>query len=341
MEQKPQSLFIDEVVIEVVSGKGGDGCVSFRREKYVPRGGPNGGDGGRGGDVVLKASEQLHTLLDQKYQRFYRAAHGGRGSSKNQTGKSVAPLIIPVPVGTMVYDTETNLLLSDLISSGQEYIVARGGRGGRGNTAFKTSTLQAPRTAEEGAPGESKIIRLELKLMADVGLVGFPNAGKSTLISRISAARPRIADYPFTTLIPNLGIVRLPNYSSLVVADIPGIIENAHLGAGLGLRFLRHIERTRFLLLIIDLSPLNERDSVAELDILLHELRNYSQTLADKPFFVVGNKIDLPDHTVKLHQLTAELRERGLPLYAISAVTGAGVQHLLTAVWQAVQEDPE
>ncbi|MBN2054922.1 GTPase ObgE [bacterium] len=329
-------MFIDEATIEVRAGNGGRGCVSFRREKYIPRGGPDGGDGGHGGNVVLRATSRLHTLLDQKYQRIHRAERGQHGRGKQQTGRSGEHLVLEMPIGTLVYDNLSGDLLADLTEEGQEAVIARGGRGGKGNMAFKTATRQAPRFAQPGEVGEKRQLRLQLKLMADVGLVGFPNAGKSTLIASISAARPKIADYPFTTLVPHLGIVSHHGEQHLVFADIPGIIEHAYEGAGLGLRFLRHIERTRFLIMLIDLSPMTGRDPVAEFTILRSELTNYSASLAVKPFIVAASKIDLPDHAEKLRLLSEFLLPQGLTPHPISAVTGAGIPTLLDAVWDGV-----
>ncbi len=332
-------MFIDEAVIEVEAGSGGNGCVSFRREKYVPRGGPDGGDGGRGGDVILVADESLNTLLDYHYRTRYKAENGGHGSGKTRRGRNGQPLILRVPVGTLVYDTDTGVLLADLSRHGQRFVVARGGKGGRGNAAFATPTRQAPRFAEKGLPGEKRRIRLELKLLADVGLVGMPNAGKSTLLSRVSAARPKIADYPFTTLTPHLGVVRW-NDQTFVMADIPGLIEGAHAGVGLGHQFLRHIERARLLLYLLDASPLAEPDPLTAFEILQTELRLYSPALLEKPALAALNKIDtLPDRSV-LTPVQEALQARGLTVFCISAATGEGVDALIGALAQQVASLP-
>jgi GTP-binding protein len=286
------SMFIDEVRIQVKAGDGGNGCLAFRREKYVPRGGPSGGDGGRGGDVVLVSTEHANTLLMFRFNPEHKAERGRHGEGSKRTGAEGAPAEVPVPVGTVVYDDETGERLFDFTEPGQRFTVAHGGRGGKGNARFATSTHQVPTEHEPGRPGEEKRLRLELKLLADVGLVGFPNAGKSTLISRISAARPKIADYPFTTLEPNLGVVQLPNYKSFVVADIPGLIEGAHEGAGLGIQFLRHIERTRLLAHLVDVSEGSLREPVQDFEIIMNELASFSDELPKKPMIVVATKVD-------------------------------------------------
>ena len=330
-------MFVDQVSITVRSGDGGAGCVSFRREKYVPKGGPDGGNGGRGGDVVLRADSQLHTLLDQRYQREYAAQKGAPGQSSRKTGRSGESLSIHVPCGTVVRDAESGELLADLVAHDQTYLAAKGGRGGRGNAEFATSTNRTPRRAESGRPGEERHLLLELKLIADVGLVGFPNAGKSTLISVISAARPKIADYPFTTLEPNLGIVRYREYDSFTVADLPGLIEGAHEGKGLGMTFLRHVERTRVLAVIIEC--LSE-DYLRDLKILRNELSSYSGELARKPWFVAVSKTDIadPDMEKRIHDFA---REIDTPVYRFSAVSGAGVDALKDAMWLIMQEAEE
>ena len=287
-------LFLDEARILVKAGDGGNGCLAFRREKYVPRGGPSGGDGGRGGDVYLVATSQHNTLLQFSYNPEHKAGRGTHGEGSNRTGAEGASLDIQVPVGTVVHDESTGDRLVDLAEAGQRFLVARGGRGGRGNARFVSSTLtRPPRSMSRAGRGEEKRLRLELKLLADVGLVGFPNAGKSTLISRISAARPKIADYPFTTLEPNLGVVQLPDYRSFVVADIPGLIEGAHLGAGLGIQFLRHIERTRLLVHLVDVSETSGRDPVQDFETIMTELASFSEELAHKPMIVVATKMDV------------------------------------------------
>jgi GTP-binding protein len=329
-------MFVDEAIIRVKAGDGGNGCVAFRREKYVPRGGPSGGDGGRGGDVVLVASQHHNTLLHFRFNPEHRAERGRHGEGSNRTGRSGAALEVPVPIGTVVYDADSGQALFDFTAAGQRFIVARGGRGGRGNQHFATPTRQAPVHAEPGQPGEERRLRLVLKLLADVGLVGFPNAGKSTLISRISAARPKVADYPFTTLEPHLGVVQMPDLRTFVVADIPGLIEGAHLGHGLGTQFLRHIERTRLLLHLVDVSESSGRDPKRDLDVILEELAGYSEQLASKPMFVVATKLDVLEDRRRLESLRRKAKRRGLPFFAISAVTGQGVKELLGAVAAAV-----
>ena len=320
--------FLDEARILVKAGDGGNGCLAFRREKYVPRGGPSGGDGGRGGDVVMVATSQQNTLLQFSYNPEHKAQRGGHGEGSNCTGADGKSIEIPVPVGTVVFDDTTGERLFDFTEDGQRFVVAKGGKGGRGNARFVTSTHQAPTEHEPGRPGDEKHLRLELKLLADVGLVGFPNAGKSTLISRISAARPKIADYPFTTLEPNLGVVQLPNYKSFVVADIPGLIEGAHLGHGLGIQFLRHIERTRLLAHLVDVSEMSGRNPVDDFETVITELASFSDDLAKKPMIVVATKMDAaqdPDRVASLRDLA---RERGLTFFEISSATGLGIEAL-------------
>ncbi len=320
-------MFVDEVEIEVRAGDGGRGCVSFRREKYVPRGGPDGGDGGQGGNVILEVDPGLHTLLDYRYQRHYRAGRGAHGQGSNKTGASASDLILRVPVGTVVFD-DTGSCLGDLATPSERLLVARGGRRGRGNARFASSTHQVPRQAEPGRPGEHRRLRLELKLLADVGIVGFPNAGKSTLISKLSAARPKVADYPFTTLTPHLGLVRLDDGRDFVLADIPGLVPGAASGKGLGLRFLRHVERCRLLLHLIDLDPATGRDPVADWESLQTELQAYSPSLAARPQVVAANKRDLLGSAARLESLQAFCRREGLPFFAISALTGEGLHSL-------------
>ncbi|MBM3739238.1 MAG: GTPase ObgE [Acidobacteria bacterium] len=322
-------MFIDEATILVKAGDGGNGILAFRREKFVPKGGPSGGDGGRGGNVVLAASEHYNTLLHLRYNPEHRAARGRHGEGSNKTGRTGASAEVPVPVGTVVYDADSGDLIHDFTRHGEKFVVAEGGRGGRGNARFASSTHQAPTEHEDGKPGESRRLRLELKLLADVGLVGFPNAGKSTLISRISAARPKIADYPFTTLEPNLGVVRLDDHRTFVVADIPGLIEGAHEGAGLGIRFLRHIERTRVLVHLVDMSELTGRNPSDDFKVVLKELAAFSPALAAKPMIVAASKMDVMQDPKPVENLKRMAKRRGLPFAAISAVTGAGIPELL------------
>jgi GTPase len=324
-------VFIDEVIISVKAGDGGNGCLAFRREKYVPRGGPSGGDGGRGGDVTLFSSEHYNTLLHFRFNPEHTAERGRHGEGSNRTGRDGASIELPVPVGTVVYDAETGEALVDFTSPGQRYVAAHGGRGGRGNARFATPTHQAPTEHEEGKSGEFFRLRLELKLLADVGLVGFPNAGKSTLISRLSAARPKIADYPFTTLEPNLGVVQAGG-GTFVMADIPGLIEGAHEGHGLGTRFLRHIERTKLLAHLVDVSDFSGRDPGTDFDIILEELTQYSGELANKPMIVVAAKIDACQDSSRIDRVKAKAQEHGLPFYAISSVTGAGIEEFRHAM---------
>jgi len=325
-------MFIDEARILVKAGDGGNGCLAFRREKYVPRGGPSGGDGGRGGDVVLVADEHENTLLKFRFNPEHKAERGRHGEGSNRTGAEGHSIDLDVPVGTVVYDEATGERLFDFTEPGQRFTVARGGKGGRGNARFATSTHQAPTEHEPGHPGEEKRLRLELKLLADVGLVGFPNAGKSTLISRISAAHPKIADYPFTTLEPSLGVVQLENYRSFVVADIPGLIEGAHLGHGLGIQFLRHIERTRLLAHLVDVSDASGRDPVRDFETVMEELASFSDELARKPMLVVATKMDVAQDAARVASLRDLAAERGLPYFEISGVTGLGIDALKRAM---------
>jgi GTP-binding protein len=329
-------MFVDEVKIRVKAGDGGNGCVAFRREKYVPRGGPSGGDGGRGGDVILVSSEHYNTLLHFRFNPEHKAERGRHGEGSNRTGRDGASIELPVPVGTLVYDAETGALLHDFTRPGERFVVARGGRGGRGNARFATSTHQAPTEHEPGFPGEEKHLRLELKLLADVGLVGFPNAGKSTLISRISAARPKIADYPFTTLEPHLGVVEAGEGRSFVVADIPGLIEGAHQGHGLGTRFLRHIERTRLLVHLVDVSEASGRDPAHDYEVILRELTSFSPALAAKPMLVAASKIDIAQDPARVESVARLAQERGLPFLAISSVTGEGIPALVQTMAERV-----
>jgi GTP-binding protein len=331
-------LFIDEVTITVKAGDGGNGCLAFRREKYVPRGGPSGGDGGRGGDVILVASSHYNTLLHFRFNPEHRAERGRHGEGSNRKGRDGASIEVATPVGTIVYDAETNEKLHDFTHAGDRFLVAQGGRGGRGNARFATSTHQAPTEHEPGKPGEERRLRLELKLLADVGLVGFPNAGKSTLISRISAARPKIADYPFTTLEPNLGVVTTDDgdLRTFVVADIPGLIEGAHLGHGLGVQFLRHIERTRLLVHLVDVSEASGRDPVHDFEVVMEELRSFSEELVRKPMIVAATKLDAAQNAERIASLEALARQRGLPFFKISSVTGEGIPALKRVMAEAV-----
>jgi len=329
-------LFIDEVIISVKAGDGGNGCLAFRREKYVPRGGPSGGDGGRGGDVVLVASEHHNTLLHFRFNPEHKAQRGRHGEGSQRTGHDGTSIDVPTPVGTVVYDAETGELLHDFTTPGDRFIVARGGRGGRGNARFATSTHQTPTEHEDGKPGEERRLRLELKLLADVGLVGFPNAGKSTLISRISAARPKIADYPFTTLVPNLGVVSADDDRTFVVADIPGLIEGAHEGHGLGTQFLRHIERTRLLAHLVDVSEATGRDPVHDFEVVMDELASFSEDLAHKPMILVAAKIDAAQDPERVASLEKLARQRGLGFFKISSVTGEGIDALKRAMAEGV-----
>ncbi|HTP89648.1 MAG TPA: GTPase ObgE [Bryobacteraceae bacterium] len=330
--------FIDEAIITVKAGDGGNGCMAFRREKYVPRGGPSGGDGGRGGDVAMVATDH-NTLLHFRFNPEHTAQRGRHGEGSNKSGKEGTSIELPVPIGTVVTDADTGELLHDFSHKGDRFIVAKGGRGGRGNQHFATPTHQAPTEHEPGKPGEFRRLRLELKLLADVGLVGFPNAGKSTLISRISAAKPKIADYPFTTLVPNLGVV-LVDDRTFVVADIPGLIEGAHEGAGLGIQFLRHVERTKLLVHLVDVSDLTGRDPVNDFDVIRHELASFSDEMEHKPMIVVASKIDAAQDPDRLESVRRLAADRGLPFFAISAVTGQGLDDLLRAIAEKVLEKP-
>jgi len=321
-------MFIDEVRILVKAGDGGNGCMAFRREKYVPRGGPSGGDGGHGGDVTLVADPHENTLLRYRFNPEHKAQRGRHGEGSDRTGAAGRSIELDVPVGTIVYDEATGERLCDLNEPGQRFVVARGGRGGRGNARFATATHQAPTEHEPGRPGEEKRLRMELKLLADVGLVGFPNAGKSTLISRISAARPKIADYPFTTLEPNLGVVQFGDFRSFVVADLPGLIEGAHLGHGLGVQFLRHIERTRLLAHLVDVSEATGRDPVHDFRTVLEELASFNEDLARKPMIVVATKMDAAQDPARVAALRDEATARGLAFFEISSVTGQGIERL-------------
>lgn len=332
------AVFIDETRIQLAAGDGGNGCVAFRREKFVPRGGPSGGDGGRGGDVYLVSSPHLNTLLKFRYKREFSAGRGGHGEGSNRHGQDGADLEIEVPVGTVVSDEASGEKVWDFEAAGQRFLAARGGRGGRGNAHFASSTNQAPRKAEPGREGQKRELRLVLKLLADVGLVGFPNAGKSTLISRLSAARPKIADYPFTTLEPHLGVVALDLDRNFVMADIPGLIEGAHLGKGLGIRFLKHVERTRLLLHLVDVSEMAEGEPAHDYKVIMDELGNFSPEMAAKPMLLVASKIDAADEGGRLEPLRQLARDLGRPLYEISGVTGQGLEELKRAIWSELEK---
>lgn len=338
-------MFVDEVDIHVAAGHGGRGAMSFRREKFVPRGGPNGGDGGRGGSVYIVADPNLNTLVNYRFQKTFEAGRGAHGEGSNRTGRNGADIELKVPVGTVIYERladETLVQMADLTTADERVEIAKGGLGGLGNAQFASATNRAPRHAQPGLPGEERDLRLHLKLLADVGLVGFPNAGKSTLISRISAARPKIADYPFTTLTPNLGVVSLSDDRSFVVADVPGLIEGAHRGHGLGHRFLSHLERTKVLVHVVDLSSMTGRDAVEDFTVITRELELFpgrdasGERLSDKPVLVAANKLDAMDDPERLARLRAHLQSAGIPLYPVSAATGEGLDRLLEAMWRQV-----
>jgi len=325
-------VFIDRVKIKVKAGDGGNGVTAFRREKFVPRGGPSGGDGGVGGSVWMEADEGLNTLLHLRYNPEHKAERGHHGEGSNRYGKDGEDTVVKVPVGTQVFDVESGDLMFDFTEAGQRYLAAKGGKGGWGNAHFATPTRRAPKFHYTGRPGIERELQLELKLIADVGLVGFPNAGKSTLISVISAARPKIADYPFTTVEPNLGVVDMGDFKTFVVADIPGLIEGASEGAGLGDRFLRHVERTKFILHLVDVSSLSGRDPVDDYEIINRELKNYDPALAARPQIVVATKIDALDEPERLEKLKKRARKDGKPFFGISSVTNVGVKELVFAV---------
>jgi len=343
-------MFVDEAKILIKAGDGGNGCVAFRREKYVPRGGPSGGDGGNGGSVYLEANPNDNTLLRYRYNREFKADRGRHGEGSNCTGVTGDDMILQVPIGTMVYDAQTGETLADLATAGQRVLVAHGGRGGRGNQHFAKPWHQAPREREDGNPGEERHLRLELKLLADVGLVGFPNAGKSTLISVISAARPKIANYPFTTLEPNLGVVNADGGTgghgtelgrTFVVADLPGLIEGAHEGAGLGIRFLKHVERTRLLVHLIDTSDATDADPIHSFEVIAGELKAFSESLAEKPMIVVASKLDAITDPSRVNELRDFCEKKNLPFHAISAATGDGVKELVRAIADALDKIPK
>jgi len=332
-------MFVDEVVIDVKAGDGGNGSVAFRKEKYVPRGGPNGGDGGKGGDVYLEAASNLSTLLDFRYQRHYEALRGIHGTSRDMSGKNAGDITLKVPVGTTATDVETERILTDLTKHGQRVVIARGGQGGRGNAHFASSVQQAPKYAENGEPGEERQIKLELKLLADVGLIGYPNVGKSTLIAALSAAKPKIADYPFTTLVPNLGVVRVDEERTFVIADIPGLIEGASEGVGLGHQFLRHVERTRLLCHLIDISGTTGREPLDDYAVINRELAAYDDKLAQLPQVVVLNKSDIADEE-EAELLRAEFAEEDKPVFVISAATRTGLEPLVYFLAERLSEMP-
>jgi GTP-binding protein len=343
-------MFVDEVDIHVKAGDGGNGCLSFRREKFVPRGGPNGGDGGHGGSIHLVASLHQNTLVTYRFHPEFKAERGRHGEGSNRTGRDGVDLVLEVPPGTVAYEKQGDDLipLADLTTVGERVLIARGGRGGHGNAHFATSTNRAPRRTEPGAIGEERVVKLRLKLLADVGLVGFPNAGKSTLVSRISAARPKIADYPFTTLTPNLGVVQMSGERSFVVADVPGLIAGAHAGHGLGTRFLAHLERTKVLVHVIDVSSASGREPIEDFDVISRELELFAgagdetaAALSAKPRLVAANKIDALDEPERLARLSEHVTRLNVPLYPISCASGEGLPELLEAMWREVARAPE
>lgn len=328
--------FIDEAKIYVKAGDGGRGCISFRREKYIPKGGPDGGDGGKGGEVSIVADDGLTSLLDFRYKKNYMAERGEHGQGSNCTGKSGQDIIIRVPVGTIIKDAETGEAIDDLTKADQRIVIAKGGRGGKGNAFFTTSTRQAPKFAQPGEKGEERWLHLELKLLADVGIIGFPNAGKSTLISHISAAKPKVADYPFTTLQPHLGVVRFGEHQDFVIADIPGLIEGAHMGKGLGIKFLKHIERTSLFVHLIDISPQTERDPIKDFETINKELKAFNPDMAKRPQIIVLNKIDVTEARESLTKLLKFFKANGLTFFSISAATGEGLDKLVKYVGREV-----
>ncbi|MBA2878559.1 GTPase ObgE [Anoxybacillus ayderensis] len=333
-------MFVDQVKIYVKGGDGGNGMVAFRREKYVPKGGPAGGDGGKGGDVVFVVDEGLRTLMDFRYQRHFKAPRGEHGMSKNQHGKNAEDLIVKVPPGTVVIDDETKEVIADLTEHGQRFVVAKGGRGGRGNTRFATASNPAPEIAENGEPGQERYVTLELKLLADVGLVGFPSVGKSTLLSVVSAAKPKIAEYHFTTIVPNLGVVETEDGRSFVMADLPGLIEGAHQGVGLGHQFLRHIERTRVIVHVIDMAAIEGRDPYEDYLVINEELKQYNLRLTERPQIIVANKMDMPNAEQHLREFKEKLKD-DVPIFPISAVTRQGLRELLFAIADLLETTPE
>lgn len=331
--------FIDEAIITVQSGDGGKGCLSFRREKFIPRGGPDGGDGGKGGDIILSTTSRKRTLYQFRFQRHFKAKNGAHGQGKKKTGKNGLNLTIELPPGTLVIDADTGHLIKDLVDTGETFVILNGGRGGQGNTRFKTSTHRTPRFAQPGEPGETRTLKLELKLLADVGIIGLPNAGKSTLIAAISAARPKIANYPFTTLTPSLGVVQTDWAEPFVVADIPGLIKGAHQGTGLGIKFLRHIERTRILVHLIDVSSIDPDDPLREYHTINQELVMYDEKLVQKPQIVVLNKLDLPGVRKAAEIFQSALKDK--KVFLISALTGQGLEQLKSQIVQLLDSNDE
>ncbi|MEN0649957.1 GTPase ObgE [Caldifermentibacillus hisashii] len=333
-------MFVDQVKIYVKGGDGGNGMVAFRREKYVPKGGPAGGDGGKGGDVIFIVDEGLRTLMDFRYQRHFKATKGENGRSKSQHGKNAEDLVVKVPPGTVVKDDDTGEVIADLVRHGERAVIAKGGRGGRGNIRFATSRNPAPEIAENGEPGQERYIVLELKVLADVGLVGFPSVGKSTLLSIVSSARPKIAEYHFTTIVPNLGVVETEDGRSFVMADLPGLIEGAHQGAGLGLQFLRHIERTRVIVHVIDMGAVEGRDPYQDFLTINKELKEYNLRLTERPMMIAANKMDMPGAEENLEKFKEQLQE-DIPIFPISAVTQSGIRELLFAIADTLENTPE
>lgn len=333
-------MFVDQVKIYIKGGDGGNGMVAFRREKYVPKGGPAGGDGGKGADIVFEVNEGLRTLMDFRYQRHFKASRGENGMPKNQHGKNAKDMVVKVPPGTIVTDADTNEVIADLTSHGQRAVIAKGGRGGRGNSRFATPANPAPELSEKGEPGQEREVVLELKLLADAGLVGFPSVGKSTFLSVVSAAKPKIADYHFTTLAPNLGVVATEDGRSFVLADLPGLIEGAHSGAGLGHQFLRHIERTRVIVHVIDMSALEGRDPYEDYVTINHELKQYNLRLTERPQIIVANKMDMPDAEENLRNFKEQLQD-DYPVFPVSALTQQGLKEVLFAVADKIDETPE
>jgi GTP-binding protein len=334
-------MFIDSARIYIKSGDGGNGIVSFRREKYIAAGGPDGGDGGKGGDVIFVVDEGIMTLADFRYKKHYKAENGQNGGPSNRTGRSGKDLIIKVPPGTIIRDEETGFVLADLTKADQKVVIAKGGKGGRGNQHFATPTRQVPNFAQSGDFGEERWIIMELKLLADAGLIGYPNAGKSTILSVVSAANPKIANYPFTTVQPNLGVVSLDEGSSFVLADIPGLIEGAHEGVGLGHEFLKHVERTKVLIHVVDVAGVDGRDPLSDFEVINEELKNYSPSLAEKPQVVAANKIDLPDGQEKLENFTKDIEARGYKVFAVSAATNKGIRELVYYVSGMLRSIPD